>query len=153
MRISVRETVHAPIDKVFEKVCDYAHFERLALRRGADVDHLAGGDSDGVGRQWRVSFTFRGKPRKVVATVAQVERPTRMNMDMESDGLTGRTEVTLSPLAPNRTQLVLIQDLKPKTLAARLMLQSMRLAKGSVEGRLKMRVAEFARGIDGRKPN
>jgi hypothetical protein len=53
-------------------------------------------------------------------------------------------------LSRARTRLVLEIELKPETLAARLLVQSMKLARGALDKRLQVRVAEFAKAVEER---
>ncbi|MEO1026387.1 MAG: SRPBCC family protein, partial [Pseudomonadota bacterium] len=55
--------------------------------------------------------------------------------------------VDLVALSKARTRMLVSLDLKPTTLSSRLMVQSLRLAKGSLNRRFKARVAQFASGI------
>lgn len=58
------------------------------------------------------------------------------------------TVVDLVALSRTRTRLFVSMELRPTTLSARLLLQSLRLAKGRLTGRLKTRMAEFGQRIE-----
>lgn len=148
MKFSAREDIEAPIDHVFQIVTDFDAFERQALRRGADVKRLDQGPYT-VGSAWDVSFTFRGKERRLKATLTRME-PQGLLIDAVSPNLEGNSVIELVPLSPARTRLAVSIEMKAKTLTARLMLQSLKLAKASLNQRFKKRVADFAEDIEAR---
>ena len=54
----------------------------------------------------------------------------------------------LLALSRNRTRLSVTIDLTPKSLSARLLLQSLKLAKNNLTRKFKLRVSEFAEVIE-----
>lgn len=148
MKFSTREDIDAPIDHVFQAVTDFEAYERQALRRGADVKRLDDGPVK-VGSTWDVAFSFRGKERQVKATLAAMD-PQGLKVEAVSPNLEGETLVELVPLSPQRTRLAIGIDMRAKTLTARLMLQSLKLAKASLNQRFKKRVADFAEDTEAR---
>lgn len=147
MKFSTREDIEAPIDHVFAKLSDFSGFERLALRRGAQVKRIGDGPV-GVGAQWDVSFKLRGRERKMHATLAALHPPEMYRFDAVSGGMSGQTLVELVALSPRRTRLLVGIDLRARTLTARLLLQSMKLAKARLAKKFKARVLEYAEDIE-----
>lgn len=148
MKFSAREDIEAPIDHVFQIVTDFDAYERQALRRGADVKRLDDGNYK-VGSAWDVAFSFRGKERRIRATLTNVE-PQSLVLEASSPNLEGTTLIELVPLSPARTRLAIAIEMKAKTLTARLMLQSLKLAKASLNQRFKKRVADFSEDVEAR---
>jgi hypothetical protein len=147
MKFSTRDDIEAPLDFVFAQASDFANFERQALRRGADlrrVDRLA---KVGAGATWDASFVFRGRERQVRAMITDLDPARGYSVSLVSAGLDGETRVELVPLTPNRTRLSVELEIRPKTLAARLMVQSMKLTKSSLQKRLSQRVSSIAEDI------
>ena len=56
MKFSTNEDVEAPIDAVFEMLCDFESFERAAMRRGAEVQRVDQLVAPGVGMIWDAVF-------------------------------------------------------------------------------------------------
>ena len=148
MKFSAREDIEAPLDRVYAHVTDFAGFERQLLRRGADVRRVDAAPVVAAGSAWDVAFTFRGRERRVRATVARLDAPSDVVIDMAANGLDGVTTVELVALSPQRTRLAVSIELSAKSLSARLLLQSLKLAKANLTNRFKKRVAEFAKGIE-----
>lgn len=143
MRFKSRKDIDAPIEVVFQRLTDFDQFERQALRRGAAVKRLSAGPI-APGLAWDIAFTFRGKERRLRAELSEIEQPNFLSVDSQSSGIAGLTRLELVPLSPSRTRLSVTIDLSAKSLSSRLVLQSLKLARGSLEQRLDKRVATFA---------
>lgn len=146
MKFSTREDIEAPIDHVFARVCDFDAFEKRALRYGADVSRSSPG-TVAVGTIWDLSFKLRGRDRKVQSTMVALDAPEMFRIESHSDGMVADTLVELVRLSPARTRLSIAIDLRPKTLTARLFIQSMKLAKTKLTKRFKGRVVDFAEDV------
>ena len=149
MKFSAREDVEAPAEFVFQQITDFQSYERQALRRGADVRRVDSGDYK-VGSAWDVAFTYRGKDRKLRATVEEQTPPSIVRVSSKSDGLEGETVLEVVPLSQNRARIAASIDIKPKTLSARLLIQSLKLAKTNLTNRFKRRVSDFAEDLETR---
>jgi hypothetical protein len=149
MKFSTREDIEAPIDYVFAQVSDFTAFERRAMRQGADVTRR-GDDPIAQGAIWDIGFQFRGRDRSVVAELAQLDAPSALVIDSASDGIKAVTDVELVALSQSRTRVLISFDLRAKTLTARLLLQSLKLAKTKMTKRFNARVLDFAEDIEDR---
>lgn len=152
MKFSAREDIEAPIGHVYAQVTDFGAFERQILRRGADVRRIDAGRPVAPGSSWDVAFTFRSRDRRVRAVVARMEAPTDVVIELAASGLDGVTTIELVSLSPQRTRLSVSIELSAKTLTARLLLQSLKLAKSNLSGRFKKRVETFAKDVAERAP-
>ncbi len=148
MKFSTREDIEAPIDYVFARVTDFNSFERQALRRGADVQRVDPSAVIQQGSAWDIAFKFRGKDRKMKATIASLDQPILLTIHILANGIEGETVIELVALSRNRTRLSVTIDLTPKGLSARLLLQSLKLAKTNLTRKFKLRVSEFAIDIE-----
>lgn len=150
MKFSTREDIEAPIDAVFDMLCDFEGFERSAMRRGAEVLRTDKMDNPGVGMTWDVAFSMRGKMRNVKLEMIRFERPIEMVIAYRSPGLEGTFQVELMALSRSRTRVVIALEIQPLNLSARLLVQSLKLAKTSLTNRFKLRVADYAKGMEDR---
>ncbi|MDQ2089569.1 SRPBCC family protein [Marimonas arenosa] len=150
MKFKTREDIGAPIDYVFGVVSDFETFQRKALRRGAEIARRDALETPGVGMAWDVAFAFRGKRREMQVQLVDHEPPNRMSFDSRMPGMIGYMGVELIALSRAHTRMVLEIELKPETLSARLLVQSMKLARGSLNKRFQVRVAEFAKTTEDR---
>ena len=150
MKFSSKEDVEAPIEQVFDLIADFETYERKAIRRGIEVQRTDTRPAPGVGSSWHARFNLRGKRREIDVVVSAFDRPDSIHFTSDTQGLQGLVTMELVPLSPNRTRMAIEVDLKPKTLSARLLVQSIKLAKKSLVKKFKLRVAEFAKSLEDR---
>ena len=148
MKLTTRQDIEAPLDFVYAQLTDFDHFERMAMRRGAEVERTDRLRSPGVGMAWRVRFAFRGRPRTAQVRFADAEPGAHLTWAFDSPSLQGTARVELVSLSPRRTRMTVVSEVKPKTLAARLLVQSARLAKGRVQRRLDVASGKLANMIE-----
>lgn len=148
MQFKTREDIEAPADFVFKQVTDFASFERSIIRRGGDIERIAQGEANGLGAKWRVKFQLRGVERDVVATVTEAVEPATLKMTMTSRSADAELMVELVPLSRARTRLNVRAETSAKTIAAKLLFQSVRFAKQKTDARFKSVVAGFANDVE-----
>mgnify|MGYP000058908797 CR=1 FL=1 len=150
MQFSTREDIEIPIEQVFAELSKTDVFVRTAIRRGIDVKRVNLGDEYGVGASWDARFVMRGKPRNLTIQLATHDSPNTLAFTGDSQGLTTRLTLDLIALSPRRTRMGVVLNLAPKTLPARLFIQSVKLAKSNLTKRFKLRVAEYAKTLEDR---
>lgn len=150
MKFSTKEDIEAPIEEVFEMLCDFEGFERSAMRRGAEVQRVDRLTVPGVGMAWDAAFDMRGKRRELRVEMMNFDKPNEMLFVSRSTGLTGHMSLELIALSRSRTRVHVALDIKPLNLSARLLVQSLKLAKASLTKRYKLRVAEYAKSMEDR---
>lgn len=150
MKFSTKEDIDAPIDAVFDMLCEFDQFERAAMRRGAEVQRVDQLAEPGAGMQWEAAFDMRGKRRALQVEMDRFDRPTEMKLNTRSQGLTGDMSFDLVALSRSRTRIMVALDLKPQNLSARLLVQSLKLAKNALTKKFKKRVGDYAKDMEER---
>lgn len=150
MKMATRHDISAPIEAVFEQLSDFEAMERAAMRRGAEVVRLDGATVPGPGLAWRAVFDYRGKTRKADIEVAEYLAPERLRAMVQSPAVEMELVVELVAMSRTRTRMNLSLDTRPRTIPARLMIQSMKLARQTVLKRFRKRVSDFASGMEER---
>ncbi|MCF6444299.1 SRPBCC family protein [Nereida sp. MMG025] len=148
MKISVVEDISAPIEYVFARVTNFDAFERGVLRRGAKVRRVEQGAASGDGAKWEVSFMLRGAERRMTVKVAQLDHPTSVVYRTRIKGLVAVVTLDLVALSPSRTRLTLDIKMVSKSLRAKLVIQSLKLAKRRINRKLRKRMGAFAESIE-----
>ncbi|MGB7269500.1 MAG: SRPBCC family protein [Albidovulum sp.] len=143
MKLSTRREFDAQPEEVFEALSDFIAFEKLALRHGADVqriDHLA---APGLGAEWVLQFPFRGRSREVKSRINAYDPPIHLGAEGTSGSFDFTLRTTLEPLRRDHTRLAVELEVKPRTFAARLMLQTLKLGKSRLDARFATRIERF----------
>lgn len=150
MKFSTNEDIEAPIDAVFEMLCDFEAFERSAMRRGAEVQRIDQHSAPCVGMMWQAAFTLRGKQRQMEVEMVTFDRPQEIVLESTSPGMLATTSFELIALSRSSTRVKVEIEIKPLNLSSRLLVQSLKLAKNSLTKKFKLRVAEYAKGMEDR---
>ncbi len=148
MEFQSREDIAAPIETVFAAVTDFPAFERQVLRRGAEVRRLDSLPRPGAGLKWAATFQFRGRDRNIQIEITEYDPPHALRLGGESQGLGFAVAVDLMALSRNHTRMNVAAVIEPLSFTAKLLVQSLKLARGNLNRRFETRVTEFAREIE-----
>jgi hypothetical protein len=144
MHFASDDIIDAPAPFAFGRMSRFGDFERLAAERGAEMTRLDTMTEAGIGVMWELRFNLRGRRRRIDLQLSDYVEPTRIAISGMSDGLLFQFDATLDPVAAERCRLCTRLVIKPRTLAGRMMLQSARLSKPSLNRRYARRLRDFA---------
>ncbi len=150
MKLSGRTDVQAPVEFVFDAISDFDFWERAALRRGAEVTRTNKLRQPAPGMSWMIRFGWRGRERQMHVVLKQMDRPLALAVDGDSPSVEGGAVLELVALSATRVRILVQTTIKPRTLAARLFVQSMRLARGKVAARYDKKLRQMATIIEQR---
>ena len=150
MKFSTKEDLEIPIDDVFQMLSDFDGFERAILRHGADVSRTDDMSSVGVGMTWKARATVRGKKREFNVELVEYDRPNQMLFDVTTKNMAATFLVELVAMSRTRARMRIELDVRPQTLSARLLMQSAKLARNTLNRRYKTRIAHFASDLEDR---
>ncbi len=148
MEITAQEDIEGSLDTVFASLSNFEQFERAILRRGVEVRRLDTLDTPAIGMRWQSEFKYRGKMRNAEIELTRFDAPHSMQFQSKSAGLTVVTDVDCVALSRTRTRIGIVCHMQPKTLSARILVQSIKLARGSVQRKFRTRVSDFAREFE-----
>ncbi|PWK60115.1 hypothetical protein [Roseicyclus mahoneyensis] len=148
MKFKVSEDVDAPRALVWARLTDFSGFEQDARGRGATVTRVANWTSPAEGVEWRGEVTVRGKLRPVSAKVTRLVAEETCVIESRIGGMECLYEMTFVALTPEVTRVALVLDLSAQTLTARLILQTMKLARGRVVQRLQGMIARQGNAVE-----
>lgn len=147
MKFVATEDIAVPIDTVWARVSDLEGFERRAAARVGGIARTPPGPA-GQGTKWSGKAEIMGKTRKIDVVAATLDAPTQLVAEAGTDGMTVTIQVDLEEKGPRLTRLTVTTEAKARSLAARLMLQSAKLARTTMAKRYKTRVADFAARVE-----
>jgi hypothetical protein len=147
MKFSTKADIAAPADVVFRALTDFPAFEQAALRRGATMARTDTLTMPGVGMGWTGKFPFRAKPRAVTLRIASFYPPNGLHVTGFTPNLDLLLTFEVIALARNQSRLNVGLEVRPKTLTARLLIQSAKLGKTGLDRKFAKRVGAFAASI------
>ncbi len=153
MELKAQEDIEAPAAQVFAGLCDFDAITTQALRRGVDVTRKDDLPAPAKGMTWQADFQMRGKTRSAEIKVTDLTAPERLCFLSTSGGLEIETRIEVVALAQTRSRVLWHSQITPRSLSARLLVQSLKLTKGSLQKRFRRRVAGVAREFETRLQN
>lgn len=148
MKFSTRKDIVAPAEFLFQKLADFGTFERLTVRRGGSLRRLDRLSQPGAGMSWDIGFRFRGRDRQMIVNLNRYEPDEILEYHGSSKSFEIGMQLQLTDLSKSRTRLNVGFEIKPRTLGARLMVQSAKLGKGNLDRRFVERIDQFAKLLE-----
>ncbi len=148
MQFSSVQDVNAPLDFVFFQLSDFESYEAYAMRIGAEVERTDQLTAKGSGMAWHIVGDFRGKNRKVDIELAEYRPDNLLQFNIQSSGISATANMEAMALTRKQSRIKMTTVLKPKTISARLILQSAKLAKNSMNRKFNHRFWTYANYIE-----
>ncbi len=150
MKLTAKTDLDVPVSFVYACLSDHASWERDAAQRGVEVERPADMPLSGLGAGWLVRVPYRGQPVAILLRLEQQVPPERLGFAMQSKAIEGDFVLNVTELSARRTRLHLVMEVKARTIAARLLLNTLTLARGRVQARVEKRVGQIGAMIQDR---
>jgi len=148
MELTTDYELDAPTDYVFKRITDHADFEALVMGYGANIERLDDLTDLSVGMKWAIDGNFRGKQRQVEVELTDVTENEFLGYKSQSKDLTADVKMSLLATTPNRTKFSISFAPTANTISARLILQSAKLARKTLQTRMDRRFADFCQRLE-----
>lgn len=132
MNLNQKRSINVPQDFAFAAASDFPRFEREGAG-GAKFTRIDEGSTFGVGSQWQVNTEFRGRPRRFVVKLNEFAPSERMVFETGSSKFTVLVSYAFASTGPESCELQMQIDTAARSLAGRLIFQTLQLARGRFE--------------------
>lgn len=153
MRLTTQEIIDAPIEQVFDVLCRFEEYEKLAIERGVDLHRRNSAAPLGSGTIWDCRLHVLGQERAVRLEVVDLKAPDKISIDMTLKGYSGSVIADFLALSTRCTRLDCVVVLRADTLKSRIALKSATLAQPALEEKFRGRFRSFADELRNRVSN
>jgi len=147
MKFSTQADVDAPADRAFAAFSDFHAYSERARHRGVEVQRIDHGHTVERGLAWHARFVWNGRAREMRGEIVRFDPPTGYDADLGVGGLEGRLEVEVIAVKDTKSRVRIGLEFRPTTMSARILVKSLRLAKGRLDERFASAVRSHADGI------
>jgi len=149
MDFTAERDIAAPASAVFAVVSDFDHFVQEGVARDIRATRSDTLTAPGAGMAWRIEYRMRGADRRALSQLTAFDPPGSYAVAAQTSMLDIAATISCTPLGPSKTRLRVVIQAGPRNLSGRLLLQSVRLARGRLDARLDRALARLAERIEG----
>ncbi len=150
MRFTSKQEITAPAAFVFQQLADFEFYETYALRMGAQVERKDDYHLPQPGMCWSIKGHFRGKDRALDLTLDSYNPSDSLSYIGSAKTMNAEIKLDVIRVSSTQTRLEIIIDVQAKGLAARVTLQSAKLAKKSMDRKFDAHMRDIATNISGK---
>lgn len=151
MQLNATEILTGHIEEVFDELADFARAERAAMDRGISVERLDALGAPDAGVKWKIGFFARGRDREAEMEVTKFTRPTLIRYEGQVGGLVFETNVACRVADSNATEVTVSTKLRAKSMSARVLLQSLKIARRRVQKRFRKSIRTLLREVESKR--
>jgi hypothetical protein len=147
MKFVQSREVEVPLEYLFDRASNFAAFEHRAAAHGVEVHRLTGGPV-GPGCEWQIAGAFRGKPRQALIRLTDLTRPDHLALQAASGGFRLSGSIRFIALTKRRSKIEAEFEARATNLRSRIILHTLRLARGRIASRLKSALNAAAKRVE-----
>lgn len=147
MRLEAAHEIQAPIELVFGKFCDFDRLQSFTENTGREAVRLDDGTATGAGVRYLLKGKFGGKQRSIELGLETCVPTVILKYEVEVETLTAALRFDFEKRAAELTRVSLILEPTAHSISSRLILQSVKLAKRTMEKRMETRLFHFGNEI------
>lgn len=141
MKFTTRKDTNIAADKLFDAVNDFDRLERIIKRRKAQVTRIP--PESGEIHAWNVAFDWRGRRRELRFAVTDQAPHETLSLHGNIESFDLEMQITFVALTRSRSRVISEVNARPRSMKARLILQSAKLTKGKLDKRYAQNIATF----------
>jgi len=137
MKFSTRKDVDMTAQALFQTLSDFDRLEQVIRRNRAEVTAL---DPSVEGtKAWDIAFDWRGRRRTARFALTRHDPDEALRLNGSSESFDIVLDLTIVALTRARARVVCEANLRPRTMKARLLVQTAKLSKGAPDARFAAR--------------
>ena len=151
LKIVATSEVELPAGRAFDAFTDVDRFEMMARRRGAKIRRHGGSNDPLTDVSWDVETTIRRKTRNFQVYISEIDAPGLIVYQMVSKQYEASARIYFLPVEDHASRVRVELRANPKTIAARIVLHSMRLSKNRIRRRMERGLKLYCQSIESRQ--
>lgn len=138
MKFSARKDVEMTAQALFAALSDFDRLERILRRNRAEVTALDPA-IEGA-KAWDIGFDWRGRHRTARFALTRHDPDEALQLTGSSESFDIVVDLTIVALTRNRSRVVCEANLRPRSMKARLLVQTAKLSKATLDSRFAQRL-------------
>lgn len=145
LTLTVRNEISLPIRAAQAQLTNVNFYQHRAAEAGIVVLPVGPADTPLEQQIWQVDGLIRGRNRSFTLEVAEHRAPVLLSLLARQESMEVRSDLQLFEAGPRLTRATFSLSLRPKSFAAKLLVQSLRLSRPRLTRRLNKRFGQFCR--------
>ena len=147
MKFETSGDISAPTQYVCESITTGRAIERFEQQRGVVNQRSTPTALTGFGQCWSAAFKFRNTLWQAQVGVVGFNPPKTLAFKSVIRGLASEVMISFTALSNGQTRLTFDLDLLPKSLSARIFVQSLKVVRDKIDARFAAGVGAFVQDI------
>lgn len=133
MELSYKSTINVPQKFAFARATDFEKFELEGFGKLSRFEPVSDICAPEIGTRWRTSSEFQGRPRRFSLEILALEPHEALVLGNKSEKYDIEAHFGFAEIGPEETGFTFNLAAKAQSITARLILQTIQLARGRIE--------------------
>lgn len=148
MKFDYSRIIDVPVGFAFDQATDFNKFEAVGI--GSMSPFVPTGDirAPQIGARWKITSEFQGRDRRYSLELRELVKNERVVLGNGSQKFDVEAVFTFTPAQNEATLFGFAFEASAKTITGRLILQTLQLARGRIEGKMSESFDKMATEIE-----
>ena len=133
MELSYQSIINVPQAFAFERSTDFERFEAEGFGNLAMFEPRSEIRAPKIGARWRTAAEFQGRPRRFSLELFELDAPKKLVLGNKSEKYDIEAHFNFVELDAEKTEFTFKLDAKANSITAKLILQTIQLARSRIE--------------------
>jgi len=148
MELSYNCTINVPQAFAFTRATDFEKFELEGFGNLGRFEPVSEIRAPEIGARWRTSSEFQGRPRRFSLELFELEPNQKLVLGNKSEKYDIEAHFGFDEISAEETGFSFRLDAKAQSITARLILQTIQLARGRIEKSMQTDFENMARRME-----